>query len=298
MFKNKTGQVRSGWLVIIGFILVLFLQSILTIPGMVMLASIEGLVSLNLSNEELMLMLDSYPWLFLAVQGGGTLGGILATILLWRSINKKSLRELGFTKSLSDFLFGLALGALSITLIFFVLLITKNISLLNSFINPEFSTYTLTFLILFIAVAFFEEMFFRGYVMKTMANRGNSKWMIYVVSALIFGIAHGFNPNVTILGLINIALVGLLFAYMFDVTKRLWLPIGYHLTWNYFQGNVFGFPVSGLKPHGIYQVDASHGSDLITGGAFGIEGGIMATIMIGLGFFATHVYQKARISNH
>lgn len=294
MFKNNAGQVRSGWFIILGFSLVLFFQSIFTIPGMGMLANLEGLASLDLSTKELMLTMDNYPWIFLAVQGGGTLGGILATLILWRFINKKSLRKLGFTSSLSDLIFGLVLGAISITLIFFILLMTGNVTLINSLLTPEFSIYLFTFFLIFIVVAFFEEMFFRGYVMKTMANRGNKKWLIYVVSALFFSIAHGANPNVSFLGLINIALVGLLFAYMFDVTKRLWLPIGYHLTWNYFQGNIFGFPVSGLKPHGIYQVDTSIGSDIITGGSFGIEGGLMATIMISLGFFITYIYQKKR----
>src|SRR6185437_8234181 len=106
----------------------------------------------------------------------------------------------------------------SITFIFIILMATGNITLVNSFLNPQFSIFTLSYLILFILVGFFEEMFFRGYIMSTMASRGNKKWVIYVVSALIFSIAHGTNPNVSMLGLVNIALVGILFAYMFDVT--------------------------------------------------------------------------------
>src|SRR5690606_35583110 len=125
----------------------------------------------------------------------------------------------------------------------------------------EFSIYTLTFLLLFILVGFFEEMFFRGYVMSTLESRGNRKWVIYVVSALVFSLTHGTNPNVSVLGLVNIALAEILFAYMFDVTKSLWLPIGYHITWNYFQGNVFGFAVSGISPHGIYNVSIESGND-------------------------------------
>ena len=94
---------------------------------------------------------------------------------------------------------------------------------------------------------------------------------------------HGMNPNVSILGL-NIALVGILFAYMFVATNSLWLPIGYHITWNYFQGNVFGFPVSGTTPNGIYGVEVVAGRDWLTGGAFGLEGGLMATLLILVGF--------------
>ena len=57
--------------------------------------------------------------------------------------------------------------------------------------------------------------------MSTMESRGNPKWLIYVVSAVVFSLAHGTNPNVSVFGLVNIALVGILFAYMFDATKSL-----------------------------------------------------------------------------
>src|SRR5690625_4311145 len=133
-------------------------------------------------------------------------------------------------------------------------------------------------------------MYFRSYVMKIIAERGNKKCVIYVVSALVFSLVHGGNPNVSLLGLINIALVGLLFAYMFDVTNSLLLPIGYHITWNFFQGAVFGFPVSGIAPYGMYKIDVSNGIDFLTGGTFGLEGGVLATILILLGFIATYLY--------
>jgi len=84
---------------------------------------------------------------------------------------------------------------------------------------------------------------------------------------------------------------------MFDVTKSLMLPIGYHITWNFFQGNVFGFAVSGTTPYGMYEVDVSSEHDLLTGGSFGLEGGILATIMIALSFVATRYYAKIRMNS-
>ena len=228
---------------------------------------------------------DRHPWIFVLTQGGGTVGGMLATVLLWRFVNKGTLKELGFRGSLKDLAFGLLLGAVSIAVIFFILLASGNVTLANSLLKPEFSVYSLSFLVLFILVGFSEEIFFRGYVMSTMESRGNPKWLIYVVSAVVFSLAHGMNPNVSILGLVNIALVGILFAYMFDATKSLWLPIGYHITWNYFQGNVFGFAVSGTTPHGMYTISTEDGNALLTGGAFGLEGGLLATLLIVLGFY-------------
>lgn len=294
MFKNSSGQVRSGWLILVAFIVMLFAQSIFMIPGMLIFDLIKDASELNSSDLDIMLAFDQYPWIVLLVQGGGTIGAICVTLLLWRYLNKGTIKELGFRGSLKDLGFGLFLGAMSITIITFILMISRNVTLMNSFSEPEFTVYALTFLILFILVGIFEEMFFRGYVMATIASRGNQKWLIYVVSALFFSFVHGTNPNVSVLGLINIALVGILFAYMFDVTNSLWLPIGYHITWNYFQGNVFGFAVSGTTPYGIYNVDVTIGNELLTGGSFGLEGGLLATLLIIFGFLATRYYAERK----
>ncbi|QTD40422.1 CPBP family intramembrane glutamic endopeptidase [Sporosarcina sp. Te-1] len=290
MFKNKKGQVRAGWFIVPAFIAMVVAQQIFALPGLLLLIFIETPQLAGTSQVHVLEMLDNHPWFFLAMQGGGILGSILITYIFWRFINKGTWKTLGFKSSIPDFLYGLFLGAVSICIIFIILLSSGNVTLLNSWGSPEFSTYTVSFLILFILVGFSEEIFFRGYVMSTMASRNHPKWAIYVVSAVIFSIAHGMNPNVSLLGLLNILMVGLLFAYMFDATKSLWLPIGYHMTWNYFQGNVFGFAVSGTTPHGIYNVSVDAGNEWLTGGAFGLEGGLLATLLIILGFFATRLY--------
>ena len=133
----------------------------------------------------------------------------------------------------------------------------------------------------FVAVGFFEEILCRGYLMtafKTTRNRP----VIFCASALIFSLLHLMNPGVTPLSLVNIFLVGILFAYMFVRTGRLWLPIGYHITWNFFQGNVFGLLVSGTEAASVTQTRAAE-ANLLNGGAFGPEGGIFVTLVILLG---------------
>ncbi|MFS0690244.1 CPBP family intramembrane glutamic endopeptidase [Sporosarcina sp. 179-K 8C2 HS] len=294
MFKNESNQVRAGWLIFLAFVAMFIAQQIFALPGAVLLAFIDFPFQDGNYDMDIMAAFDRHPWIFLLTQGGGTVGGMLATVLLWRFVNKGTLKELGFRGPLKDLGFGLLLGAVSIAIIFFILLATGNITLLNSLTKPEFSLFSISFLVMFIFVGFSEEIFFRGYVMSTMESRGNPKWLIYVVSAVVFSLAHGMNPNVSVLGLINIALVGILFAYMFDATKSLWLPIGYHITWNYFQGNVFGFAVSGMTPHGMYAVSAENGNAWLTGGAFGLEGGLLATLLIILGYFATRMYVKMK----
>lgn len=294
MFKNKAGQVRSGWMIFFAFLIMFAGQFIFMLPGITFMSIIE----ITQHGASVELDFNSMgPWMILMTQGAGTFGGLAATLVAWRSLNKRPVNELGVRAPDLDLVFGLLLGAASITLIFFILYITGNVTLLNSLSEPKITLYTFSFLILFILVGYFEELFFRGYIIKTMASRGNKKWVIYVVSALLFSIAHGVNPNVSVFGLINIAFIGLLFSYMFDVTKSLMLPIGYHITWNFFQGNVFGFAVSGTTPYGMYEVDVSSEHDLLTGGSFGLEGGILATIMIALSFVATRYYAKIRMNS-
>ena len=79
---------------------------------------------------------------------------------------------------------------------------------------------------------------------------------------------------------------------MFYTINSLWLPTGYHIMWNCFQGNVFGFEVSRTAPNGIYGVEIAAGRGRLTGGAFGLEGGLMATVFILVEFVITKLYCK------
>jgi membrane protease YdiL (CAAX protease family) len=112
--------------------------------------------------------------------------------------------------------------------------------------------------------------------------------MIYVGSCLVFGLAHMKNPNVHFLGIVNICLIEILFAYMFIQTKSLWMSMGYHFLWNFFQGNFLGFHVSGTQGDGFFRIKEA--DNIWTGGSFGIEASIWTTVIIGIGFFITKFY--------
>ncbi len=125
-----------------------------------------------------------------------------------------------------------------------------------------------------------EEVIFRGYVLRTLENwRG---WTLgFVVSSVLFGLAHSLNPNVSALPLINIVLAGAALALAYRVSGgRLWLPIAYHFMWNYAQGPLLGFPVSGLGDFQAGLTATTTGPALWTGGAFGPEGGLAATAIL------------------
>lgn len=297
MFKNEFGQVKSGYMIAAALLTVFIGQGIFMLPGMTLMSIIE----ISKEQTEMTMELDMgdmSPLFLVLTQGAATFGGLAATLVIFRAINKKNPNKLGVQGPAKDMMFGLVLGAGVMTIIFALLLMTGQITLINALSDPQFSAYTLAFVVIFILTGFFEEMFFRGYVMKTMIERNNKRWVIYVVSALVFGLVHITNPNVAsmngMVGIVNIILVGFLFAYMFETTKSLMLPIGFHITWNFFQGSVYGFSVSGIPPHGLYELDIAGGNDLLTGGTFGIEGGLMATLVIVISFFLTYAYTKKR----
>jgi membrane protease YdiL (CAAX protease family) len=120
-----------------------------------------------------------------------------------------------------------------------------------------------------------EEVVFRGYILRTL--EGWRGWpLALAASSALFGLAHALNPNVTPLALANVALAGAAFALAFRLTRTLWLPSAYHFMWNFAQGPLLGFPVSGLDFTSAVRA-AVAGPPLFTGGAFGPEGGLVVT---------------------
>jgi hypothetical protein len=98
-----------------------------------------------------------------------------------------------------------------------------------------------------------------------------------LVTTVGFTWAHGDNPDRTVIGLSNIFLAGLLLAVLYFHTRRLWLPIGFHLSWNLCQSWLWGFDVSGIRiPSSLFET-VPRDADLITGGEFGLEGSILST---------------------
>lgn len=142
----------------------------------------------------------------------------------------------------------------------------------------------------FLLLAFLEELFFRGYVLVNLAEglRGftdSSRGTLVAVSAsaVLFGFAHVANPNASVVSALNITLFGLLLGSAYALTDRLAIPVGLHAAWNFTLGPVLGTPVSGLDS-GVALVDVSFdGSDLLTGGAFGLEGGLLALVALVVG---------------
>ena len=134
------------------------------------------------------------------------------------------------------------------------------------------------YFLLFVVVSFHEEIMMRGYVLNNLMQSMN-RYAALSISSVIFMSIHLLNPNVNFLSVVNLFLAGIVLGIYYIHKPNLWLPIGMHLTWNFFQGPIFGFEVSGIETKSIIN-QSVRGNEIITGGAFGFEGSILATILI------------------
>lgn len=141
----------------------------------------------------------------------------------------------------------------------------------------------LSYLCIMLSVGFYEEVASRGYLLRNMAEGFTTKngaprqaaLLAVFLSSAIFGMAHAWNPNSSAFAVANIVLAGIMLAIPFIITDRLALPIGIHFAWNFVQGGVFGFPVSGMINHSSLIRIKQMGPEWFTGGAFGPEGGVL-----------------------
>ncbi|MCL9982979.1 MAG: CPBP family intramembrane metalloprotease [Erythrobacter sp.] len=126
---------------------------------------------------------------------------------------------------------------------------------------------------------FLEELLFRGALFRIVEEWLGS-WASVVISSVVFGFVHLANPSATMTGAIFISIeAGLLLAATYMLTRRLWLGIGFHISWNYTQSAVFGGIVSGgvFEP-GLLKTVIT-GPELITGGSFGLEASLIPCLL-------------------
>lgn len=149
-------------------------------------------------------------------------------------------------------------------------------------------TESLIMFIFFISVGWNEELQSRGYHLQTIASGLNNFWGV-LISSSVFGILHLSNPHATWESAVGIFFAGLFLAYGYFATGQLWLSIGLHIGWNFFEGVVFGFPVSGMDFYHLTRITVT-GPELWTGGSFGPEAGLVVLPGLLLGVLLIYIY--------
>ena len=143
----------------------------------------------------------------------------------------------------------------------------------------QFGGWGVGLLFFFCVAAIDEELIFRGYPFQRLVEALGPAAAVALFSGA-FGLVHLRNPDHTWLSTLNTMLVGVPLAVAYLRTRALWLPVGIHLAWNYVQGYGLGLPVSGIRmPFSFFRAEVS-GSELLTGGSYGPEGGLLTTGVI------------------
>ena len=276
-----------------------FLFLFLTIISLLLFSSFSGIQGLMQS-----------IWLSSLIEVFVTLISVLLSSII---IDRRHPAKLGliFSKTWwKDFGFGIFLGAFLMSVIFLTELALGWVEISGFFgINSPVPTILtedafpgqfLGALAIFISVGIYEELLVRGYLMKNLAEWFNHPSirpeiaLIYstVIASAIFGLLHSANPNSSAFSTIYLSLAGIFLSLGVLLDGSLAIPIGLHISWNLFQGSVFGFPVSGMPaPASLIQINHS-GPDFMTGGAFGPEAGLVGLTALALGSFLTLLWYR------
>ena len=233
----------------------------------------------------------------------------IAAVVAVRVLGRHPVRRLGIVPVpgfWGDLAFGLALGAALMTLIFAAELAAGWVHVRGfAFVRDEGRPFALVMLgMAFVAVCvgYYEELVSRGYLLREMAEGIAGRRVTpaaalavgTLVSSALFARGHADNPNASLVSTVNIFFAGVMLAVPFVLTGRLAASIGLHITWNFFQSAVYGFPTSGFQtPASALAVDQG-GPEAWTGGAFGPEAGILGLVAMVAGLAAIAWREKRR----
>lgn len=217
-----------------------------------------------------------------------------------RVFEKRKPIHLGFSnrnKPFRKYLRGFVIGMILISACTLFLILSKNISLVsnkNGYTGSK--AFIPVFIILFgwIIQGASEEILVRGWFMSSVGMKHNIPLAVFS-SSLLFTIIHLGNSNLSVLSLTNLFIFGVFAALYSILDESIWGICGLHTTWNWFQGNVVGFEVSGANPAGGKLLDFTNtGADVLTGGSFGLEGGLTVTVVLIIGILTILYISKAR----
>lgn len=213
------------------------------------------------------------------------LGVSLIVFFRVTQIECRPLSSIGFGKYnwFKKYITGFLIGLFLMSLVVFILYVFGFVSVNKNPYQPvgKFALINVSIILVgWIIQGGTEEVLTRGWLMNVLSARYNLKLGLFV-SSVLFGALHLFNPNVNYIAILNIVLVGYFFGLYVIKTNDLWGACGIHSAWNFAQGNVFGFEVSGLNVSigSIFDLNLT-GNPAISGGVFGPEAGLCATLVL------------------
>ncbi len=283
-------KIEAGWIRAALYFIATILGSI--VSGTLLIGIV---LAMGYSMDDLASLMgggDTPIHIFLIAQTLTMILTLLVTWLFMKYINRRPFVEIGFQWKgyQADAAIGFFLGVALISIGFGALILLGQIGIENITLDP---VKLLMAFLLMVVVSVNEEVMVRGYIQKNLTD-SFGKWWGLIVASIIFSILHGMNPNITAIPLINIMLAGLLLGIYYMHCNNLWFPIMLHLTWNFCQGPIYGFEVSGMDLNALITQKMLGDNVLLSGGEFGFEGSLLATGLIILSILGVHFYYQRK----
>ncbi|MHD0396388.1 lysostaphin resistance A-like protein [Staphylococcus simulans] len=204
---------------------------------------------------------------------------LIVLLLTNKFILKKSTGSLGFYKQnwIKQYGLGAAIGSVMLIVVYLLSLLIGGT---QTVFNPDASALIIFgYLIGFLIQGMTEEVLTRSLIMNVFSAK---KGIVYgvIINSIFFSLMHGLNPGVDILALINLFLAGLFFSLLFYWSGSIWVAGAAHSLWNFVQGPILGVKVSGAgMPNTLLSTDLFENRALLNGGNFGLEGGLLDTLV-------------------
>ncbi len=197
-------------------------------------------------------------------------------LLLGRAIQRKTLEEIGISLrgAAPLILQGALIGVIMTGIVIGAMMLMGWYQIVDVNIDALAIGRALT---AFFLVALFEELLFRGVLFWQLDNMFGS-WLALLITSAFFGATHLGNANATLWTGLAVAIGGLSLGAAYLMTRNVWAAVGLHWMWNFLQGPIFGFSVSGNATYKMLTANVN-GPALWTGGAFGVEAGLPALIV-------------------
>lgn len=262
--QRENGFLATGCLVLYGVCFV-FLSMLWT-----------GLVAVMLPSS----VVKAFPALFyIVVEAGILISAVVPAYVLLVYVEKRPVSDLGLTwrRQEKPVWNGLLFVVFFYMAGFGVSLLLDAVRIIGIRFHPFDLLFSFLF---FVLVAFAEEIMVRGYILGCLLRTGMNRFLALALSSLIFGLLHLFNPSIAFLPMLNLVLAGVLLGSVYIYTRNLWFSISLHLFWNWIQGPVLGYKVSGNNFHSSLFILRLPGPNLLSGGAFGFEGSLICTILL------------------
>lgn len=265
---RKTGKGNRVWIEILKFLAVLISANLITVFMDEIIK--KEFFQKTVINEDISMLIQLYESVL----------GIGLVILYCCGIEKRTIMSMGFMKRhiCKQYIKGVCVGALLISAIVLMGVLFNTFVFDGSNVNLD-KKIILLFFGGFLLQGGYEEMVFRGFFMISIIRK-NTILAAVMANSLLFGLTHGLNNGFQVLALFNLILFGIFESIYLLKTGNIWGVSAIHSMWNFIQGDIYGFNVSGMAQSRSLFTFKINNCEILSGGTFGLEGSLLTTIVL------------------